>query len=47
MLEHNYGFAIMCKINGILGVNGATLNEEDPALDSSDVTLQIRTPDNV
>jgi hypothetical protein len=29
----------MCKINGILGGNGATLGEEDPALDSNDVTL--------
>jgi hypothetical protein len=29
----------MCKINGILGGNGAILGEEDPALDSNDVTL--------
>jgi hypothetical protein len=29
----------MCKINGLLGGNGATLGEEDPALDSNDVTL--------
>jgi hypothetical protein len=36
--ERNYGFSIVCKINGILGGNGATLGEEDPALDSSNVT---------
>jgi hypothetical protein len=41
VLERNYGFSIMCKINGILGGNGTTLGEEDPALDSNDVTLQI------
>jgi hypothetical protein len=29
----------MCKIYGILGGNGATLGEDDPALDSKDVTL--------
>jgi hypothetical protein len=29
----------MCKINGILGGNGAIQGEEDPALDSNDVTL--------
>jgi hypothetical protein len=29
----------MCKINGVLDGNGATLGEEDPALDSNDVTL--------
>jgi hypothetical protein len=39
VLERNYGFSIICKINGILGGNGATLGEEDPALDSKDVTL--------
>jgi hypothetical protein len=38
VLERNYGFSIMCKINGILGANGATQGEEDPALDSKDVT---------
>jgi hypothetical protein len=31
----------VCKINGILGGNGATLGEEDPVLDSNDVTLFI------
>jgi hypothetical protein len=36
VLERNYGFSIMCKINDILGGNGATLGEEDPALDNSD-----------
>jgi hypothetical protein len=39
MVDRNYGFSIMCKINGILGVNDETLGEEDPALDSNDVTL--------
>ena len=39
VLERNYGFSIMCKINGILGGYGATWAEEDPALDSSDMTL--------
>jgi len=29
----------MCKINVILGGNGATLGEEDPVLDISDVTV--------
>jgi hypothetical protein len=29
----------MCKINVILSGNGATLGEEDPALDGSNVTL--------
>jgi hypothetical protein len=38
VLERNYGFS-MCKINGILGGNGATLGEEDPAMDSNDVKL--------
>jgi hypothetical protein len=32
-------FSAICKINGILDGNGATLGEEDPALDSNDVTL--------
>jgi hypothetical protein len=39
VLERNYGFSVMCKINGILGGNGAALGEEDPELDSNDVTL--------
>jgi hypothetical protein len=39
VLERNYGFSVICKINGILGVNGATLGEEDPALDSKEVAL--------
>jgi hypothetical protein len=39
VLERNYGFSIMCKINGNLGGNGATLGEEDPALNNNDVTL--------
>jgi hypothetical protein len=39
VMERNYGFSIICKINGILGGNGATLGEEDPPLDSNDVTL--------
>jgi exonuclease VII small subunit len=39
VLERNYGFSIMCKINGNLGGNGATLGEEDLVLDSNDVTL--------
>jgi hypothetical protein len=43
VLEQNYGFSIMCKINGILGGNGATRGEEDPAQDSNDMTPQIRT----
>jgi hypothetical protein len=34
----------MCKINGILGGNGATIGEEDPALDSNDVTLFKHAP---
>jgi hypothetical protein len=34
----------MCKINGILGGNGTTLGEEDPALDSNDVTLFTYAP---
>jgi hypothetical protein len=46
-LERNDGSSTMCKINDILGGNGATLGEEDPALDSSDVTLQILTLDIV
>jgi hypothetical protein len=29
----------MCKINGIFGGNGATLGEEHPALENSDMTL--------
>jgi hypothetical protein len=37
-LERNYGFSIICKMDGIHGVNGATLGEEDPALDSNDMT---------
>jgi hypothetical protein len=28
--ERNYGFSIMCKINGMLGGNGAALGEDDP-----------------
>jgi hypothetical protein len=39
VLHRIYGFSIMCKINGIVGGNGATLGEDDPTLDSSDVTL--------
>jgi hypothetical protein len=39
VLERLYEFSIMCKINGILGGNGSILGEEDPALDSNDVTL--------
>jgi hypothetical protein len=39
VLERNYGFSVICKINGILGGNGATLHEEDPELDSNDMTL--------
>jgi hypothetical protein len=39
VLEPNYGFSIIYKIKGIFGGNGATLGEEDPALDSNDVTL--------
>jgi hypothetical protein len=39
VLERNYGFSIICKINGILGGNGAAQGEEDPPLDSNDVTL--------
>jgi hypothetical protein len=37
VLEQNYGFSIICKINGILGGNGAALGEEDPALNSNNV----------
>jgi hypothetical protein len=44
VLERNYGFSIICKINGILCGNGATLGEEDPALDSNYVTLFKYTP---
>jgi hypothetical protein len=32
-------FSVICKINGIHGGNGATLGEEDPALDNKDVIL--------
>jgi hypothetical protein len=39
ILEKNYVFSIICKINDTLGGNGATLGEEDPALDSNHVTL--------
>jgi hypothetical protein len=39
VLERNYGFSIICKINGIHGEHGATQGEEDPVLDSNDVTL--------
>jgi hypothetical protein len=39
VLERNYGFSIICEMNGILGGNGATLREEDSALDSNDVTI--------
>jgi hypothetical protein len=39
VLERNYRFSIICIINGIPGGNGATQGEEDPALDSNDVTL--------
>jgi hypothetical protein len=39
VLEQNDRFSTMCKINVILSGNGATLGEEDPVLDSNDVTL--------
>ena len=39
VLERSYGFSVICKIIDILGGNGATQGEEDPALDSNDVTL--------
>jgi hypothetical protein len=39
VLEQNDRFSAMCKINVILGGNGATLGEEDPTPNSSDVTL--------
>jgi hypothetical protein len=39
VLKRNYGFSVICKVNDILGGNGATLGEEDTALDSNDVTL--------
>jgi hypothetical protein len=38
-------FSVTCKINYILRGNGATLGEEDPALDSKDVTLFKYAPD--
>ena len=39
VLKRNYGFSIIYKIRGIFGGNGATLGEEDTALESSDVTF--------
>jgi hypothetical protein len=39
VLERNYGFSVICKVNDILVGNGATLGEEDTTLDSNDVTL--------
>jgi hypothetical protein len=45
VLELSDGFSTMCKINDFLGGNGATLGEEDPALDSDNVTLFKYTPD--
>jgi hypothetical protein len=37
-------FSVICQINDTLGGNGATLGEEDPALDSTDVTLFTYAP---
>jgi hypothetical protein len=39
VLERDDGFSTTCKINGIVGGNGAALGEEAPALDSNDMTL--------
>jgi hypothetical protein len=44
VLGQNYGYATLCKVSDILSGNGVTLEEHEPTLNSSNLTLLNMLP---